>query len=198
LSSGTEGVLGRPKSSLAARASFPVYVICIDHGRRRARLGAVLYKSRGAFRDTAIPRGIPHSAGAQEVKCAARRHSGLYAAALHPVTRAYVEDRTAQMQLYSFFTVPELHSRCARAATARADGISSLFRANERLERTSERTNERSLLRIYINIYTYIEFASSCQAHGDVHRATRFQTGDEVTQPGCVRRISRSSSFESE
>jgi len=70
----------------------------------------------------------------------------------------------------------------ARAATARADGISSLFR--ERASRASEPTSAlySAYIYIYINTCTYIEFASSCHAHGDVHRATRFQTGDEVTQ----------------
>jgi len=123
-------------------------MICVD--RHRGTVDGFYIKSRGAFRNAATS-GIPHSAGAQEVKCAARRHSRLYAAALHPVTRAYVEDRTAQMQLYSFFTVPELHSRCARGERASGRDFFSIPRTSV----SSERTNERSLLRIYINIYMY-------------------------------------------
>jgi len=77
-----------------------------------------------------------------------------------------------------FLRFPELHSRCARGDRASGRDFFSIPRTSV----SSERTNERSLLRIYINTCTYIEFASSCHAHGDVHRATRFQTGDEVTQ----------------
>lgn len=52
------------------------------------------------------------------------RHSRLYAAALHPVMRACVEDAPANA-IVPFFMVSVLHSRCARTVLESGRGFFS-------------------------------------------------------------------------
>lgn len=130
-------------------AAFSSHIISnlrdLHHRHRTSphRFSRPFYKSRNIHtRHSARNAGHSSFDEAQEVKCARRRHSRLYAAALHPVMRACVRacvEEVPANAIVPFFMVPgyipDARERFSKADTGFLFSVSqTIVRVNERID----------------------------------------------------------------